>query len=289
MNQPDEKTTSKIKALLTLLDDDNQMVFETARFRLLEIGKPVLQFLNPMCFPGETLLSQRAAEIADAIADAWFRQQLKIFVNSNPCIGDLEAGIILIARRRYPHTDAKMIQERLAAMSLALRSRIDMQSEPIECVQTVSRYFGRELEFNGNKEQYYDEQNHYINRVMETKLGSPILLSILYMIVGHKINLPIQGIGLPGRFIVRFDYPSTPMYIDPFDRGKILSRGECEALVANSGRMPLEEYFQPMTTLRIIERVFRNLIVSSEQRGDTAKAEIFSQYIDIVNAKVYIE
>ncbi len=289
MTTLDDKSMIEIKSLLTLLDDESAIVYEAVRARLLEIGKPGLPYLNPDLFTGQILMQQRAAEIVETIVSARFQDQLRSFVNKNPVIGDLEEGIILLARQRYPYADAMMIQERLTAMSRELRSRIDAQAPPLECVQTVSNYFGTELGFTGNTENYYDEQNHYISRVMESKLGSPILLSILYMIVGHKINLPIQGLGLPGRFIVRFDYPSTPVYIDPFDRGKILSRAECELLIANSGRMPLEEYFQPMTTLKIIERVFRNLILSCEQRGDPAKAELYSRYIDIVNAKVYIE
>ena len=289
MTMLDEKGVIEVKSLLTLLDDENEMVFETARRRLLEIGKPAVAYLNPDFFIGQTLLRDRAAEIVDTIIEAWFKEQMRLFCVRGPAPGDLEEGIILLARQRYPFTDVKQIQERLTAMSRALHSRIDTQALPIECVQAVSQYFGHDLDFTGNKENYYDEQNHYINRVMETKLGSPILLSIIYLIVGQKINLPIQGLGLPGRFIIRFDYPSAPVYIDPFDRGKLLSRAECEALIANSGRMPLEDYFTPMTTLRIIERVFRNLILSSEQRGDSSKAALFASYIDIVNAKVYIE
>jgi len=288
MTTLDDKGLSEVKSLLTLLDDENE-VYDTARARLIEIGRPALPLLNPDLFIGLELMHQRVSEIVATIAGAAFREQLRAFVQKNPAISDLEEGIILIARQRYPYADVKLIQERLASMSRSLRSRIDTQASPIECVQTVSRYFGQEMDFTGNKEQYYDEQNHYINRVMETKLGSPILLSIIYMIVGHKINLPIQGIGLPGRFVVRFDYPSAPMYIDPFDRGRILSRAECEELIAQSGRMPLDDYFQPMSALKILERVFRNLILACEQKGDAARAELFSQYIDIVNAKVYIK
>jgi regulator of sirC expression with transglutaminase-like and TPR domain len=284
----DEKGVSELRSLLTLLDDESSTVYDAARSRLLEIGKPALQYLNPELFIGQAVLHERTAEIVETIVGAWFKDQLRQFVQKNPVIGDLEEGMLLLARRRYPFADVKLMQERLAAMSQALRSRIDTQASPVECVQTVSRYFGHELEFVGNKENYYDEQNHYLNRVMETKLGSPILLSILYMIVGHKINLPIQGLGFPGRFIVRFEYPSTPMYIDPFDRGKILSRADCEALIAHAGQPALEEYFQPMTTVKILERVFRNLILACEHKGETARAELFSQYIDIVNAKVYI-
>ena len=288
MTTLDDKGVTEVKSLLTLLDDENDMVYETARARLLEIGKPALSLLTPDAYSGQTVMQERVTEIIGTIITVWFQEQLRTFVYKNPAIGDLEEGILLIARQRYPFLDAKLLQERLAEMSRTLRSRIDTQASPVECVHTVSQYFGTELEFTGNKENYYDEQNHYLNRVMDTKRGSPILLSILYMIVGHKINLPIQGIGLPGRFVVRFEYPSAHMYIDPFDRGKILSRTECETLILQSGHMPSEEYFQPMTTVKIMERVFRNIILAHEQKGDAAKAELFSRYIDIVNAKVYI-
>jgi regulator of sirC expression with transglutaminase-like and TPR domain len=288
MTTPADKELTEIKSLLTLLDDESEMIYVTARTRLLELGRTALPYLNPELFASGTLLHERAAEIYDATVAAQFREQLRSFMSKQPTIDDLEEAIILLARQRYPFLDAKPIQERIALMSSTLCLRIDTQASPVECVQTVSKYFGEELGFTGNLTNYYDEQNHYINRVIDTKTGSPILLSILYMIVGRKINLPIEGMGLPGRFIVRFNYPQKPIYIDPFDNGKILSRVECEQLIENSGRLVSEEYFEPMPLDRIMERVFRNLIIASEHKGNTARAELFAEYIDIVKAKVYI-
>jgi regulator of sirC expression with transglutaminase-like and TPR domain len=289
MTLPGEKEMSEIKSLLTLLDDESDMIFETARTRLLDIGRIALPYLNPELFTHGTLMHARVSEIYEATVAGQFREQLRAFIAKNPSIDDLEEAIILIAKQRYPFLDAMAIHERLATMSRTLSSRIDTHASPVECVQTVTHYFCEEMAYNGNRDNHYDEQNHYINRVMDTRTGSPILLSILYMIVGRKINLPIQGIGLPGRFIVRFDYPQRPIYIDPFDRGRILSRIDCEQLIENSGRVMSAEYFTPMTVPRIMERVFRNLIIASEHKGDTERARVFAGYIDIVNAKVYIE
>ncbi|MGE5315988.1 MAG: transglutaminase family protein [Acidobacteriota bacterium] len=289
MTLPGDKGSSEIKSLLTLLDDENDMIYETARTRLLELGRIALPQLNPEHFTPGTLLHERVSEVFRTAVDSQFREQLRCFIAARPSIDDLEEAVILIAKQRYPFLDAKLIHERLAEMSRALRSRIDTQASPAECVQTVSLYFSDELGFTGNKSNYYDEQNHYINRVLETHRGSPILLSMVYMIVGRKINLPIEGMGLPGRFIVRFSYPQKPFYLDPFDRGKMLSRVECEQLIENSGHAVSEDYFKPMTLPRVMERIFRNLINAAEQKGEAERAELLASYIDIVNAKVYIQ
>ncbi|HLP17091.1 MAG TPA: transglutaminase-like domain-containing protein [Bacteroidota bacterium] len=288
MTTIDEKDTGEIRSLLTLLDDDDAVVYEMARIRLLEIGRTALSSLNPALFPEGTLLHERVSEVYETTVASQFREQLRSFMAKHPTIDDLEDAMILMARQRFPFLDAKSIHERLASMSAELRRRIDPQVSPVECVHAVSKYFGEELGFAGNKANYYDEQNHYLNRVLETQKGSPILLSILYMVVGKKINLPIEGIGLPGRFVVRFNYPQKPIYIDPFDRGKMLSRAECEMLIENSGRALSDDYFEPMSVARIMERVFRNLIISAEQKNDQSRAELFAGYIDIVTAKVYI-
>src|SRR5262249_17902116 len=102
--------------------------------------------------------------------------------------------------------------------------------------------------FRGNRENYYDPRNSFLNEVIDRRTGIPITLSVLYMEVGRRIGFEVRGIGLPGHFVVSHQSPAGPIYIDPFSRGRLLGERGCGELVAESSgrRRTLEpEHLRP--------------------------------------------
>jgi regulator of sirC expression with transglutaminase-like and TPR domain len=77
--------------------------------------------------------------------------------------------------------------------------------------------------FSGNRENYYDPDNSFLNRVLDRKTGIPITLSLIYIEVAGRLGLDMRGIGLPGHFITALYHGSGEIFIDPFNRGEILT------------------------------------------------------------------
>lgn len=121
-----------------------------------------------------------------------------------------------------------------------------------------------------------DPANSYLDRVLERRRGLPILLAIVYLEVGWRLGLPLDGLALPGHFIVRWAAPERDLYIDPFSGGSLWSQADCERQIASFyGRLTPElagVLMRPAGRGAILARVLRNLKQTHLSRGDTAHA-----------------
>ena len=88
-------------------------------------------------------------------------------------------------------------------MATRLRARLPQNCGAEERVVALNQFLYDELGYWGNTEDYYDPRNSYLNEVIERKTGIPITMSILYMELGRRIGLPLEGVSFPGHFLVR--------------------------------------------------------------------------------------
>ncbi len=280
-----EKEIAEIKSLIALIDDEDEQVFATVRERLLTYSDAALVYFPKNVAP-ESTAGKRIAEIRDIIVRAVFKNEFKSIKRTENNDLDLEDGIFLIARQRYPDLVIKPYVEQLNQYAYELKEKLSSIADNSEILHRTISYFVTEKKFIGNNDDYYNEDNHYINRVLETKTGIPITLSAVYLLVGKRINLPITGIGLPGHFTLRFSFGSSNVYFDPFNNGKILSLTDCEDMVKNLGFTFTEEYLQPVTNKQILERMLRNIILSLEKKNEKERIETIRRFIDTLNSDV---
>jgi regulator of sirC expression with transglutaminase-like and TPR domain len=135
-------------------------------------------------------------------------------------------------------------------------------------------------QFRGNDRTYDEPANSLLASVIDRRVGIPLTLSVLLMEVGRRIGLPLEGIGLPGHFVVRFPDPSSRLYIDPFHGGAIIDVPQCIALVKRiyRGRVTWQDDFlAPLDQRSILRRVLLNLKNSLNHAQDYAGALAASQ------------
>lgn len=123
--------------------------------------------------------------------------------------------------------------------------------------------------FVGNREDYYDPQNSFLDRVLERRTGLPITLAVLAMEVGRRAGVPLWGVSMPGHFLLR-DKVDPTVFVDPFNGGQLLTALECRRMHhAMSGGAPWEDAFlNPVSRLSIVARVLSNLKGIAQQRQD---------------------
>lgn len=283
MSSLSEKEIIEIKSLLSLLDDEDDSIYATVRERLLRYDSDALDYI-PVPNDQSGIAAQRFNEIRELILRSTMKEQFQqLKRNANGEI-DLEEGIFLIAKYRYNNLDPKPYTEQLNAYASELKEKLSSVSDETDIFRRVISFFADEKGFIGNRSDYYSDENHYINRVMETKIGIPITVSMIYLLVGKRINLPMNGIGLPGHFVLRFSFGSSHIYFDPFNGGKILSPGDCEKIVKNLGFTFTEEYLKPVTNQQILERMLRNIILMLEKKQEKERIETIRQFIDTLNS-----
>ena len=278
-----EKEVSEIRSLISLLDDEDESIYTVVRERLLSYKDSALAFL-PFIEDKITIAEKRLSEVRELLIRSSFKDQLRQLKRNEEGDIDLEEGVFLFSRQRYIDLDVSPYIEQLNLFAAELKEKISSIHDETEILRRIISFFSEEKSFIGNREDYYSEENHYINRVLDTKIGIPITLSVIYLLVGLRINLPLKGIGLPGHFILRFSFGSSHIYFDPFNSGKILSRSDCETIVKNLGFNFIDAYLQPVSNKQILERMLRNIILTLEKKDEKERIETIRQFIDTLNS-----
>lgn len=187
----------------------------------------------------------------------------------------LAEGALLIAQEEYPRLDVEAYLRRLDAMAEVVSARLGLEIDPHRIVAQINAYLFDEQGFRGNLEDYYDARNSFLNDVLERKMGIPITLSVVYIELARQVGLPIVGVGLPGHFLVRYSAHPTVFWIDPFQRGQMLSREDCQARLADMYGQALawsDGYLQPVSDHAILQRMLYNLKALYVHQGDHRRA-----------------
>jgi regulator of sirC expression with transglutaminase-like and TPR domain len=162
----------------------------------------------------------------------------------------------------YKNLDAEEYLSRLDKLGEWARARID-DATGARGVEAFNHFIFEEMGFVGNQLDYYDPRNSFLNDVIDRRRGIPITLSILYMEVGRRAGLRVEGIGLPSHFIVRASYGDAAgaTLIDPF-HGTTLSLEDCQDRLDTiyDGQVLLtEEHLRPAKNREILARMLTNL------------------------------
>ncbi len=174
---------------------------------------------------------------------------------------DLAWAALLIAASEYPELDVIAQMEVLDSLAAGAAKGMGDDGDPLSSVNNLSAYLFDEVGFHGNDSEYYDPRNSYLNEVLARRMGIPITLSLVCIEVGKRLGVPLEGVGMPGHFLLRHrDEPG--IYIDPFHRGILLSEEECAQLLRDATRTAVpwdQSYLTTVSNRELIARILRNL------------------------------
>jgi regulator of sirC expression with transglutaminase-like and TPR domain len=182
---------------------------------------------------------------------------------------ELDQVAIEIARVEYPDLDAGACVAELDRHAFAIAERARDLSDGECFVETASEYLFGEAGFQGNEEDYYHPDNSCLNRVLETRRGIPITLSVIYIEVARRLSKQVSGVGLPGHFLVRYDDPIYAAILDPFHGGGIVDMDRCCQLAQRESLAI--EMLLPVDRRHIAMRMINNLRGIYFARGEAAK------------------
>ena len=185
---------------------------------------------------------------------------------------NLAHGALLIAQAAYPDLKESLYLERLDRMASRVKLDMTAATESVDIITKLNCILFEQEKFRGNRENYYDPDNSFLNRVLDRKTGIPITLSIIYIEVAGRLGLDVRGIGLPGHFITALYHASGEIFIDPFNRGEILTIDECLEIVRTymgNAVVPDLHWLQPISRKELLIRMLRNLkLIYARQDND---------------------
>ena len=205
--------------------------------------------------------------------EPWPRRQLSALVAGGERDVDLARASLLVACEEYPGLDVGAYLDRIDAMAEALRGRLE--SSAGGTVRALNRVLFEEEGFHGNVREYYDPRNSFLNDVLDRRMGIPITLSTVYIAVGRRAGVKVEGVGLPGHFRVRVAAAAGEALVDPFHLGVVMTEKDCQDRLDRiyAGRVRLDrEMLAPCPPWAMLSRMVRNLKAIHVKEGDAVRA-----------------
>lgn len=175
---------------------------------------------------------------------------------------DLLRAALTIAQLDEEDLDVNAYAEQVERMAKDIHAAIQADATSAQKLAALNDYLFKQHGFHGSRMDFYHRANSYLSRVLDDREGLPITLSVLYMELGKRIGLKIEGVGMPGHFVVRHaPVEGTAQLVDVFDGGTLLSQTAAEQRVlAMTGEPALPAHFAASTERQILQRILLNLI-----------------------------
>ena len=188
---------------------------------------------------------------------------------------NLAEAALLIAAIEYPNLNSAAYLKRLDGFAEIIHERLADNAPDFEKIAAINNLLFDELGFRGNRDNYYDPRNSFLNEVIDRRTGIPITLSVVYIEVAERLHLNLVGVGMPAHFIVKHSCAGADTFIDPFNAGQLLSEGQCAELLAEMSAGSVDfrrEYLSPVTKKQILTRMLANLQGVYSRGGDYGRA-----------------
>ncbi|MEQ1862145.1 MAG: transglutaminase-like domain-containing protein [Chthoniobacteraceae bacterium] len=258
------------EALLSLLGDDDPQTVALVKAQLAAAGPPMLAELRQLEELADPVASFHVrdviAEIQERSSEITFMQTCRRFGEH----GDLEAAEWQLATVLLPGEDFTAARALIDEWGAEVNRRFAKAPTPLDRVETLAEFLHFEQRLRGNDDDYYNVRNSLLPAVIETRLGIPISLALVYQLVGRRAGLHIDGIGLPGHFIVRHE----DVFFDPFHGGRRVGLDECRALLEQQKLVLLPQHLVPATPKQMLIRTLTNLYFITEQTNPQLAAKM---------------
>jgi len=176
---------------------------------------------------------------------------------------DLLRAALTIARTQYPHLDIDSYIYRVDAIARRVAARIRDIGDIAQTIYALNTVLFKEEQLCGNRENYYDPRNSFLNDVLDHRLGIPITLALIYMEVARRIGFPLFGVGMPGHFLLKhYDVEGRQVLIDAFNSGHILSARDCRQRLQEiyDGQLTFQpEFLMSVSRRQMLTRILNNL------------------------------
>jgi len=214
--------------------------------------------------------AERLRRLATAVRQTQVRSELaRLFAEPEERV-DLWSAALWLARLDNDEVDVDAYRRQLDRMATEISASVEKDAPESARLAGLDKFFFKESGFHGSRRDYGNRSNSYVNEVLDDREGLPITLSLIYMELGKRLGLQIEGVGLPGHFVVRFrPADGEARLIDVFEGGHAITPDEAEKRVRETtGAPPTEAQLQPMTKRAILVRMLHNLLSAARSGSD---------------------
>ncbi|PYP89970.1 MAG: hypothetical protein DMF61_01850 [Blastocatellia bacterium AA13] len=188
---------------------------------------------------------------------------------------NLAEAALFIAAEEYPNLVVAEYLDKLAGFAEMVRRQLTDEMNSVAIIDAINEVVFGELHFRGNMESYYDPRNSFLNQVIDCRRGIPITLSVIYLDIARRIEVPMSPVGLPGHFLIKHQDETGDLYVDPFNGGRVMIEPDVAELLSRvtGDRVTLtREHLAPATNKQVLTRILANLYRVYAQSMDYGRA-----------------
>jgi regulator of sirC expression with transglutaminase-like and TPR domain len=281
-----EMSLKEVIALITLLDDPDELIYTQVKERFVSLGPPAIPHLETAWENSfDAIMQKRIEIIIHTIQFEILQKGLKNWAKDQQ--DDLLQGVLILARYQYPDLDENKIRKQLALIKQDVWLELHEDLTALEKVKILNHILFEVHQFSGNTTNYHAPQNSFINNVLESKKGNPLMLSVVYILICKELNIPVYGINLPQHFVLAYlnDFANLMdvnnktlsnnilFYINPFSKGLMFNQKDIDQFLKQLNLEPEAKYYLPCSNIDIVKRCLNNLIFSYEKLGYLEKVD----------------
>jgi hypothetical protein len=285
----------EVISLITLLDDPDENIYKEVKKRFLLLGPPVIPHLETAWENSlDALMQRRIEELIHEIHISGICDQLKKWKDSES--DDLLKGFLILNRYQYQDLDETEIRTELDKITREIWLELHDDLTALEKIKIINHVLFDVLQFSGNITNYHAPQNSFLNHVLKTRKGSPLLLSVLYILICRNLNIPVYGVNLPQHFVVAYlndfinlvDFDNHSLsqnilfYINPFSKGVLFRRDEIDEFLKQLNIEPDLRHYLPCDHVSMVVRCIHNLIQSYHKLGYKDKTQELELFLNVL-------
>ena len=287
---------SEISALISLLDDPDETIYSQIKDKIVSMGGIVIPELESAFETNfDSLVQQRSL---DLIHEIQFKDTLKkLYTWKEINQDDILDGAIIIAKYQYPDLSEEKIKRHIEQIRNDVWLELNESLTALEKIKVLNHILFDIHSFSGNTQNFHAPQNSFINTVLESKKGNPLLLAIIYLSIAQRLQIPVYGVNLPEHFVVAYvDNDETPFqsnisnvlfYINPFSRGTIFGKVEIDNFLKQLNLKQENQYYMPCSNLEMMKRLLRNLMYSFEKSGYKEKVDEVNMMLNTITQQAW--
>lgn len=279
---------SEIESLVYLLSDPDEFVQASVMNRFDNMGDKSVPLLDEIrASTREPNLRQKLDNLILKLTFPSIELEfLNLIEGGLPELDDLERGVLLLGRLDNPTFREELYVRKLDAMASEIASEVNYTLQPLSQMEILMEHIFGAHGFKPAGESYYDTDFAHFHKVMDGKMGIPLTLAMIVLFVARRLELPFNGVNMPIHFLMRFDFDTQVVYLDPYNQGRPVTLNECLGFLKKHNIRPEQEHFETASPASMLGRALRNLQNSYTRKNDllrSSMAELLLTHHDLIS------
>jgi len=288
------KDMNELKALISLVDEPDNTLFEQVSQRIHAYGMEAIQALEDAWENTfDDNIQQRIIAIIHNIQQEHLYTELNNWANFG--YTDLLKGFILVTKFQYPDLDTDQVTREVGRIIQEVWLELNNNLTALEKIKVINHVLYDINKFSGNTTNIQSPENFYIKNLLDSHKGNPLSLGMFYVLIAQSLKIPVYGVDLPKHFILAYADEvfegdkklkldeEVMFYLNPFNKGAVFTRNEIELYIKQINIESRDTYFKPCSNTTMIHRMISGLIEAYTQLDNKQKAEELRYLLGALN------